>query len=87
MTQISAKRPKPPHAAQVAENSEVLGAVPVEQRDGPIQQRIIAAGDHQDIPVGRIRWRKFRIIEGAVFDPLLHEVLWKKPLPGHLGGR
>jgi hypothetical protein len=44
VAEVLAQRPQPAHAAQVAEDGHLIGVALVEEREGFLQQGIVAAG-------------------------------------------
>jgi hypothetical protein len=64
----------------------VLGGHGVEQRNGAVQEKIVASGDDQKPSIGSFAGISFREIDRVGLHPLFHEMQREQPLAGDLGG-
>ena len=84
VTEIFAQGLQSAHASEIPENSYMTGIEAIVDRQGAVQQQIVASGNDEQTLQDRQLGCSFRIIDGIGFKPLLHEVPGEKPFAGDL---
>jgi len=87
VAEILAQRVQPAYASQITENGNLLGIHGVEERNGFVEEQVIASGDDQQAV---IRWEllgRFGEIACIGLDPPFHEVFGEEPFSGDFSCR